>query len=289
MRAFSDLNVALEVGAQFEQQTASAGGGIPDASIFQSSFRLVIETKRGPEFSPEQLGRHLSAFGAESLKVLLLLMPERDLVALPDKPPDVHVVSRTFSDLIAACRDASLHANTSLRELVEDYEQYCHDSDLFAGESERLLVVPVGTTLGDNLELLLYYAPSTRRFQKHTYLGLYAGKRVQALGRVENVVTAEIASGDLVIQQSSQAVSPDQKDRIREAIARAPNHGYDISLGHTFSLVAQFFETEFRKSSSGGLPGKRYFNLREELAVNGGAELPDIVHIARALRERTWQ
>jgi hypothetical protein len=287
---FSDSNLVLEIGAQFVQQMASPGGGTPDGTIYQTSFRLVIETKRSPHFSAEQLAAHLSAFGAESVKLLILLTPERCAVTLPTAQElGVQIVSRSFSDIVAACRAAGLYDHLDLREIVEDYEQYCQESNLLSSESERLLVIPVGTTLADNLQLRLYYAPADRAYQKHRFLGLYARKSVRALGEVENVVSADLVSANLIVRTNTKPVTPEQEHRIQQAIALAPKHGYDISSDHTFFLVREFVESNFQKTSPGGLFGKRYFNLREELGLPGGSALPSLTDMSNALGECSWE
>ncbi|MGH2638107.1 MAG: hypothetical protein ACRDF4_02305, partial [Rhabdochlamydiaceae bacterium] len=66
------------IGARFSQQVRTKDiKGIPDAEIFQESFRLLVETKLYYEsFNTQQLKRHIGHFKAEEIKVLLLLSPE---------------------------------------------------------------------------------------------------------------------------------------------------------------------------------------------------------------------
>jgi hypothetical protein len=287
---FSDSNLVLEIGAQFLQQTASPGGSIPDGTIYQTSFRLVIETKRSPHFSTEQLADHLSVFGTESVKLLILLTPERCAVTLPTaQERGVQVVSRSFSDIVAACRAAGLYDHIDLREIVEDYEQYCDESRLLSSEFDQMLVVPVSATLEDNLQLRLYYAPAERGYRKHRFLGLYTRKSVQAIGELENVVSVDVVGGTVIVRSNAKPVTPEQEHRVQQATAMAPKHGYDISSGHTFFLVREFIESDFRKTSPGGLFGKRYFNLREELGLPRGSELPSLLDVSKALRECSWE
>lgn len=49
---------------------------IPDATITQESFKIVIETKMSDWFYEDQLLRHLNAFGDEKYKVMITLAPE---------------------------------------------------------------------------------------------------------------------------------------------------------------------------------------------------------------------
>ena len=49
---------------------------VPDATITQQSFKIVVETKMSDWFYSDQLMRHLQAFGEEQYKVLMTLAPE---------------------------------------------------------------------------------------------------------------------------------------------------------------------------------------------------------------------
>ena len=49
---------------------------IPDATITQESFKIVVETKMSNWFYEDQLLRHLNSFSDEKYKVMLTLAPE---------------------------------------------------------------------------------------------------------------------------------------------------------------------------------------------------------------------
>lgn len=48
---------------------------IPDATITQESFKIVVETKMSDWFYEEQLVRHLNSFTDEKYKVMITLAP----------------------------------------------------------------------------------------------------------------------------------------------------------------------------------------------------------------------
>lgn len=48
---------------------------VPDATITQDSFKIVVETKLGDSFNIDQLERHLDSFGVETYKLLISLAP----------------------------------------------------------------------------------------------------------------------------------------------------------------------------------------------------------------------
>jgi hypothetical protein len=291
---FAGLEVAtegLDVGVQFSQQTLAPDGSVPDGMLLQTSFRIVVETKRHQGFDVKQLKRHLSQFANETTKILLVLSPERiENVDVPGAiKKGVKVVSRTFSDIIAACRAAKAHENLGLRELIEDYEQYCFESELIANDTDRMVAVPVTETCEDNLNLNLYYTLAHRSFKKHRYIGLYRNGEIMAVGKLENTVCANESKGKLSIKHKTSPVTKAQKKRISEAIALGPKHGYNLRSGLRFLLVEKFEPTNYRKISSGGLMNKQYFNIRQELAVPHGTNLPELQEIAERLKGRTWE
>lgn len=49
---------------------------IPDATITQESFKIVVETKMSDWFYSDQLMRHLNSFSGEKYKVMITLAPE---------------------------------------------------------------------------------------------------------------------------------------------------------------------------------------------------------------------
>lgn len=69
---FSD---AFEPEIVFNLQEKSVES-IPDATITQESFKIVVETKMSDWFYTDQLLRHLKSFRDEKYKVMITLAPE---------------------------------------------------------------------------------------------------------------------------------------------------------------------------------------------------------------------
>jgi hypothetical protein len=290
-----DIPSDLHVGIRFSQQTSKPDGkSRPDGMVFQSSFRIVLETKRkAQDFDIGQLQEHLSQFRDETAKILLLLAPERtnDVVVPGASAREVTVVSRSFSDIIAACRDAKVHENLSLKELVEDYERYCVQSGLMPIDG-RVMAVAAGTTFDDHVELRLYYTPVNRFFKKPKYIALYMKRSIHAIGELENIVCADLDEGDkLTIKDKEFEVTIDQKERILRAIDSSFKYkDYNIGSKHRFFLVKEFVPTNFRKTTDGNVLQKQYLDLREVLDLTSGTDLPDVQAIADKLKleKYTW-
>lgn len=283
-------NSGLMIGAQFSQQRSSSGGSVVDGEIFQGSFRIVVETKRdGSKFGTTQLHAHLAAFKKETIRILLLLAPTQWNGKVPGaQEAGVLVASCTFADLIAACDEAGLREDFAMREIIEDYENFCSESGLLPNDEARMLVVPVGTTLQENLDLSLYYAPNDRFHQKHKYLGLYSQKAVRAVGQVDKIVRADLV-GDRIEAHGAAPLTADEQTRIKKAIDGARAHGWNIMSDHSFFMIRRFVPTQFRKTSRMGLSGKRYFDLRILLDLEPKTTIPDVDTVAQELGKRTWE
>ena len=66
------IGIPVELGISIDQQKRIDGAGaVPDATIAQESFKIVLEAKVDAPVDTAQLVRHLGAFSQESLRVLL--------------------------------------------------------------------------------------------------------------------------------------------------------------------------------------------------------------------------
>lgn len=292
----------IEIGPSFAQQITYGGSSIPDAVIEQKSFKLVVEAKRDTEARLDQLIEHLSAFGDEETKVLILLTPSeqpdsfkkdlRDAVRdfnleEASKGREVVEICTTFEKIIHSFGGSLADHDHGMRELLEDYEEFCYSEKLLPRTGSWMRVVPCGKTIDDNRDLGLYYQPVTRSSRQHEFLGIYKDKRVQYIGRITKIVDADLIEDKL---SSDVELTSEEADRIKDAIRRAENiEGYDIATGHRFYLVDEFFETAFPKVSPGGLRAQRYFDLVHELGLENERQLPALADTARVFNNKSWR
>ena len=87
------------------------------------------------------------------------------------------------------------------------------------------------------------------------------------------------------VVDSEISLTENEKLRILGATERAPDHNWNISLGHRFYLCDEWAPTEFRKSTRGGIMGHRLIDLHEALGTNIPKSTADI---AGALNGLTW-
>ncbi|QIN77522.1 hypothetical protein GBA65_02270 [Rubrobacter marinus] len=293
----------IKVGPTFTQQRSHEGASVPDALIEQRSFKLVVEAKRGTEATLAQLKEHLNAFKDEETKVLVLLTPTEQTDAFKEglrkavkefnvqsaeKGKEVVDLCTTFEKIINSFGAILADHDHEMRELLEDYEEYCYEETLLPQRDSWLRAVPCGKTFEDNKELKLYYQPVTRSSREHKYLGIYKDKQVRFIGKVQHIVEADLVEGEL--SGKLDGLGSGERTRIEKAIMKAKNiEGYDISTGHKFFLVEEFHETSFEKVSPGGLQSQRYFDLVNELGLKNAKELPEVAEIAPLLSEKKWR
>ena len=168
---------------------------IPDATITQESFKIVVETKMSDWFYEDQLLRHLNSFSDEKYKVMITLAPElmeegkkaefeEKLKAYNEKQthPVIHI-NTTFEDMANAISDILDDRDYEMQDVLSDYLNYCYTDGLIpVSDSWKYLRMQLaGTTLDFNVSAGVYYDNAERGFRAHDFLGLYKNKSVRAV------------------------------------------------------------------------------------------------------------
>lgn len=288
----------LEAGIQFTQQKKGKGS-IPDGSLYQSSFKVVIETKLHKNFSLTQLAEHLNSFGQEEYQVLLSLSPKQPDNALQKKIIEeikeyniqhqlsIKYLPTTFHEIVTKFGNSIDDYDYELQEIIDDFEAYCIHDRLIVNDEAKMRVVTCGWTLEENFQYNIYYDPATRGYSDHYYLGIYANKSVRGIGKIANIITADlIAENHLNIIDNTKPVSEEQKHNIIDIIAVAKrNNNWDIATGHKFFYVEKFYKTNFKKTTKYPLQGTKFFNLKNILNLSS---LPRTEDIAEKLKKIEW-
>lgn len=273
---------------------------IPDATITQESFKIVVETKMSDWFYSDQLLRHLKSFGDEKYKVIITLAPE--LMAPKKKKefddqlkkynatqryPVMHV-NTTFEGIIDAIRDVIDDRDYEMQDVLEDYLNYCYKDGLIpVSDSWKYLRMQLaGTTIDFNIGNNIYYDKAERGFRAHDYLGLYKQKSVRAIGKICARITAIETESGIKYTPEFGELTDERKALIQKAMADGDSHGYDLrTIEHRYFFVENFYETDFKKISAGGSMGSRVFDLTQILATE---KLPGTAEIAELLKHKTW-
>lgn len=273
---------------------------IPDATITQEGFKIVVETKLTDWFYSDQLMRHLKSFGDEKNKVMITLASEpmsaeklvdfeKQLKEYNENQtyPVIHI-NTTFEMMANAIRDVIADRDYEMQDVLDDYLNYCYKDGLIpVSDSWKYLRMQLaGTTLDFNVNNNVYYDNAERGFRAHDYLGLYKQKSVRAIGKICARITAIETEEGIKYTPEFGELTEGRKQMIAKAMADGDSHGYDLrTIEHRYFFVEQFYETDFKKISSGGSMGTRIFDLTTLL---GTEEIPDVEQIAELLRNQSW-
>lgn len=289
------FNDAFEPELIFNLQEKSVDS-IPDATISQESFKIVVETKMSDWFYSDQLIRHLNSFGDEKFKVLITLAPEKMEVnkktdfdnrlqeynSTQDYP--IMHVNTTFERITEAIQNLISDRDYEMQEVLDDYLNYCYKDKLIVDSWKRMKMQLCGATFEFNVNENLYYNGIDRPFSAHDYIGLYKEKSVKAIGKIEAIITAIKTESGLKYEAEFGKLTDSRKEQIDKAIVDGKNYGYALTNERYF-FVEKFYETDFRKTSSGGSMGSRNFDLTQVLETE---KLPDTKEIAELLKQKTW-
>jgi len=289
----------LDVGVNFSQQE-KAINSVPDGFISQESFKIAIETKLTDEFLVTQLVNHLNSFENETTKILLALGP-RTINSEQSKKVSREVkkfntsnntkvvfISTTFKKIVTVFKDVIENYDFELNNIIDDFEDFCINSNLIRKDEYRMLTVACGYTLMDNFRNNIYYDPANRGYSYCSHLGIYHNKSVRGIGKIENVITANLRENNelQIISTSKGQVTEKQKNNIINMIHDAQkNIGWNIKINNKFFCVEEFIETDFKKVSKGGLFGKKYFNLNQYLKKD---MFKNTSEISDLLNTSTW-
>ncbi len=291
--AEQDVQLA-SFGLQFHQQKGTRQS-VLDGFIAQDSIKIAVETKLD-SFDLVQLENHLAVFGTEQHKLLLLLSPSREAISDSQlasirahaTPRNIPVLHASFEDIVEKARRCLSEHDEEMRALVDDYESFCSQMGLLPRDKYTLFVPPCSQSFEENVEYALYYCPETWSRRKAEYLGIYANKAVRAIGRIARVVACEVDldAGKVVVHEAIGDLTKGEEQRILQASRKAQKHDWDLSVGTKFYLCDEMVETDFRKTSPGGIMGHRYFDLEKVLA---GKIPKSMSELASLLRQRTWE
>lgn len=273
---------------------------IPDATITQESFKIVVETKMSDWFYEEQLIRHLSSFSDEKYKVMITLAPElmegKKKIAFEQKlreynDKQIHKVihiNTTFEAMANAISDVLDDRDYDMQDVLADYLEYCYKDGLIpiSDAWKYMRVQLTSQTFEYNVSSNVYYDNAERGFRAHDILGLYKSKSVRAIGKVIARITAIETENGMEYNAEYGELTDKRKNIIMNAILDGDSRGYNLrTIKHRYFFVEKFYETDFKKITPKAPMGSRIFDLTQVLGRN---ELPNVKEIAELLRKENW-
>lgn len=295
-----DSGIELNTTVSFKQQEKGKCS-IPDGIIEQESFKIILETKLYGQESIKQIVKHWNSFNNEDKQIFLWINKEpisksyyseiiEKLNVYNDKNgTNVGLATTTFKDICRCFNEIIEEYDIEMKDLINDYEAFCYESELIDNADTKIRVVLTGQTLEQNLKYNIYYNPSDRGYQNTKYLGLYKDKTVKAIGELSCIadVQYDIQSKELkVIDVLVGSLTDEQKDIIKKVTIEAKEkYGYSLDDGRRFFFVKEYIKTEFIKQSKGGLMNTRYIYLEE---IEGYTNDMSVVEIASLLKGKDW-
>lgn len=300
IRGLTEDGSAYEIIPRFTQQVNNEGNGFIDGHIQVKASKIIIETKLDGLETVEKLIKYSDSFKDGEHKILLHLSkikyPEdkieeiRNKIKIKNIAGGINFYSITFGDIVENLKElANNHLyERYLQRLSDHFESYCLNMGLMPRTNHLLRVMACGESFDMNVKYQFYFDLASRGYREFNYLGIYKWKSVRYIGQVENMVLADWDedTGLTILKESSQTTES-QKERLNNAIIESVKLGWNLQKGHRFFLLKNFTETDYKKTSPGGIYRVRYFDLEKELKLNKSSE--DIREIAEKLKSVTWE
>ena len=275
------------------QERRNGRHSVPDFSIFQPSFKLVVEAKEAADrFNYQQLENHAEGLNSEQTrhKFLVLLAPSfgpndsSSVEILKNRFKDISFLQVRYVDLYETIRDTL----TDIRDddmiaILEDYYDYCQEERLIDKSGETITVRLSGDTLEHNTKFSLYYDGNKSKWNGFSYIGLYNKKSVKFVGKIKSVYL--VSGPGPAIERLDKGTILDE-DRIKIEQSFQEKHGSYSNDSYIYYLVDKFSEVvNFKKVSLRGLYGKKKFYL-SNYGLKDGASSDEV---AAALSNKTWE
>ena len=273
---------------------------IPDATITQESFKIVVETKMSDWFYEDQLLRHLNSFSDEKYKVMITLAPElmeeSKKTAFEEKLkqynenqryPVIHI-NTTFETMANAIGETLDDRDYDMQDVLADYLNYCYTDGLIPVSDawKYMRMQLAGATFDFNISTNVYYDKAERGFRAHDTLALYKNKSVRAIGKVIARITAIETEDGIKYNAEYGALTDERKEVITKAMTDGDSHGYDLrTIEHRYFFVEKFYETDFKKVTPRAPMGTRIFDLTQVLETDN---IPDTEELAQRLMNENW-
>lgn len=307
----------LDVGPTFEQQTGG-NGSIPDGNIKQKPFNLLIETKLGDGFDVTQLKNHMDGFSKTENNILIGIC-RQNLVSKNDKEDlNKTAVSKkclfeivTFSQIISSCRTRIPTFRFEMAEMLDDFEEFCDSENLLEPSEDVMCVFPCGDSIELNKQYSIYFCHKDKSPKSEIqYVGFYTNKAVRALGKLTRRVNLDVMykgsriidvlddskilfeldpkNQNITLQSSDnspipQNVHDDVINFMKESLLQ---WGWLICNDHTFFILDDLHECNFKKITLGGMLRYRYFYLEE--LIDDWKKDSAVSDICSKLNQLTW-
>lgn len=208
-----------------------------------------------------------------------------------------------FSNNIVECEDKNvldkMNKMTELENRIIDIEKEIQTKEYeltliknsfnYVDKNPNLFAVTTGTSFNDVVNMNIYYCKAYRCRKICEYLGLYNNKTIAKIGKIKKIIEAEKRNDKLITNVVfGEKITEEDIKLINKSIER----GFELfncNIGnekHKYFIVDKFYNTDYRKSTPGGLMEHKYLDLYNRLGVK---VMPNIEELADKLRDIEWE
>jgi hypothetical protein len=299
VKGLTEDSEQYQVIPSFQQQVKNQGSGFIDGYIQIRPSKIIIETKINNLELIEKLLKYTRSFDPSECKILIHLSQARypskvideikeQIKKLGGNQESINFFSLTYQDLVDQLKEIAKTYifDFQVQRLRQNFEEYCLNMNLMPQSKHILRAMACGQSFDLNIKHQFYFDQSSRGFSDFNYLGIYAKKSVKYIGSIENIIQADWDIKDgLKIIESKYEATPQQVARLNAAIKESVSLGWNIETHHTFFLLKDFEQTDFKKTSPGGIFRVRFFHLEQYLQ-----RVPTTIReLASELRSVNWE
>lgn len=279
----------------FSQQIG-LGNGIIDGHIEVRASKILIEAKLNHKEFQNKLIKYGKIFTENSQNQLWHLSSKKysdnEVIEINDKLkllyPSINIQFNNliFSDLVdnlEGIYEENIH-DLELKLLFQDFKDYCNESNLISNAEFNLLFVPTGFSYNWNKRNKIYYCPINWHSQNFKFFGLYNWKSVRTISTIETIIIADYKKQNNELTIHSKGHTEVQINRLKTGLMELG----ETHLGLKYYLFNEneYYETDFKKVSHGGIQGYRYKDLREFINAQ---DWNNVEEIANQLKKVTWR
>ncbi len=280
-------------------QQRKAGNGIIDGHIEVKPSKILIETKLNTTEFIKKLVQYGNGFHKNYQNQLWHLsstkFSKRDVAKIESYLQKNYDFKIQFRNLLFAELIENLEGiyeehsyDSELKLLLEDFKNYCYESKLISDKEFKLLFAPTGFSYKWNKKHKIYYCPVGWHSQEFKFFGLYNNKSVRTISTIETIIIADFdaKTQELTIYNEQENHSDEQIERLRNGLIEL-NQSHQGCKYYLFP-ENEFYETNFKKVSKGGIQGYRYKDLRN-FPLSDNVNFNNVQEIANQLKNITWR
>lgn len=279
------------------QEKISSSNSVPDFSINQPGFKLIVEAKeKANRFNSKQLNGHIDLLNKDvnENKFLVLLSPSfgakdnQIIEQIVQQNPNIKCKPLTYDDLCSTIESNLVDIrDDDMLEILNDYCDYCEDEDLINKDKETIMVRLAGDTIDFDVENNLYFDTADHKSSGFSYIALYKQKSIKYIGKITKIINCSLLNKEITTNVLFGSELLDfEIETIKKGLFYQETRGNNMSKEYTYYLVDEFVPvTKFVKESKYALYGRKKFYLHQ-FGLKAGAAGKDI---AAAMANKKWE